>query len=295
MQSCGRHWIAPWVEGGHAWDARELYRRFRQHVPDHVWSACDAWWFALRARGRAEGRRVVIWPWVFNHDGFTRANFGVYRGAQRGDFTVWPLALDVPSSPVFTLSIVNSQGKDAVRLIARHVVAAHAGEPARVEDAELLVPAAAEHVAAGDTITVGTREWGFEQVLLADVWLRNVTDMPEQNRATGRIGVGSLTANRFTLEHRENFLNPAAPGWRSPLHHSRLYTDALRTAIRKILAAWSKLAGMKGRCTNLGRMFGIANILRPALWEGHPITGMTPNEWLHLVLLGYYTKMLEIA
>ena len=206
---------------------------------------------------------------------------------------MWPLALDVPSSPVFTLSIVNSQDKDAVRLITRHVVAAHAGEPARVEDAELLVPAAAEHVAAGDTITVGTREWGFEQVLLADVWLRNVTDMPEQNRATGRIGVGSLTANRFTLEHRENFLNPAAPGWRSPLHHSRLYTDALRTAIRKILAAWSKLPGMKGRSTNLGRMFGIADILRPAQWEGHPITGMTPNKWLHLVLLGYYTTRQE--
>jgi len=288
-----RHWLAHLVEGGHLWDARRVYARLHGHVPQCAWQSHDSWWFELRARAARAGKSIILWPWIFNHDGFTRANFGVLRGAQRGDFTVWPLALDVPSAPVFTLSVTNSQDKDAQRLISRHIMDEHKGGAAREVDAEMLVSPGHAH-AGEETIRVGVRDWGYAPVLLADIWYLNVTDMPEQRKATQRVGVGSLATNRFTLDHRAQFKNPSDDDWRPPLHHSRLFTDKLRRTAREELATWRQVQGWKKRTDLVARMWGIRDVTRAGDWDPKPISILTPNEGMHLFWLGFLTKALEV-
>jgi len=163
---------------------------------------------------------------------FTRASFGVYQGAQRGDFVYWPVSLDVANAPVFTASILNTRHKDIVRVVTRHVVAEHHGRPSR-DCVTPMLKLRGDDSEELDTVRVGGNQHDVVDVLLASVWFRNITDTPEQHKATGRTAVNASTTNQPLHDGPP----PGVPQPPRPGHEERLAPLALLRGQRQARAA----------------------------------------------------------
>ena len=119
-----------------------------------------------------------------------------------------------------------------------------------------------------------------------------MSDMPEQQWATGRLTGNPIVNHRLTLEHKEEFLDPDDPHYVPCDHHKRFFTtDHARTAL-EMVQEWRKGNGWKGLSEEVLQMLGMTD-QRSLPYGAWNMAAITYFEYAHLFMMGVMSKCID--
>jgi hypothetical protein len=119
-----------------------------------------------------------------------------------------------------------------------------------------------------------------------------MSDMPEQQWATGRRVGNPMVNHRLTLEHKEEFLDPDAAGYVPCDHHKRMFTaEHSRTAL-EMVEEWRETYGWMGLSEDVLQMLGLTDqqSLPYGAWN---MAAITYFEYAHLFMMGVMAKCID--